>query len=200
MVNEKVFSEYEVLELGFLMGPEKVYHVKCTGSVEEELEVRTVTKKCRGKVDKTRSFGAGNGTLTVSAHVPYEMYHELYGFVNKGLKKGVYAYGTTSVHPEFTTTALLRDEDNLYKYKAYPRCVLQSNMSRSVENGADEIAELEVEIALMPDENENVIYEALQDDLEDEDLKNRWMEEFSLDLITDPQVKVAVSAVGKGLV
>ena len=167
-VNETVFSEYEVLELGFLLGPEEVYHVPCTGSVEEELTVKTVTKNCRGVVAKTRTFGTGNGTLKISAHVPIELYHKMHGFVSNGLVEGVYGYGKDSVHPEFGITAKVRDEDDNLKYKAYPRSIVQSNLSRPVENGADEVAELELEIAIMPDDNNMGLYEALDSDLKNE--------------------------------
>lgn len=195
--NETVFSEYEVLELGFLFGEDDIYHVPCTGSFEEELEVKTVTKNCRGKVAKTRTFGTGNGTITISAHVPYELYHKMHGFINDGLKTGVYAYGRNSVHPEFGVTARVRDEDDNTKFKAYPRSIVQSNLSRPVENGADEVAELEMEIAVMPDANDCGMYEALESDLDDEELKTKWMEHFTPELAMEPAVKVSLSAAKK---
>ena len=182
-ISETVFSEYEAKRIGVIIDKDAV-EVPCVGSIEEELEVKTMTKNCRGVVAKTRTRGTGNGTLTISVHCPIELYRKLFDMKNDGLKKGVYAYGYESRHPEFTLTVDVFDEDGNEKLKAYPRCVIQSNMSRSIENGADEVAEIEIEVAVMPDDNENGMYECLVSELEGEDeIKTKWMKEFSLDLI-----------------
>lgn len=183
-ISSTVFSEYEAKQIGVSIEGDSVI-VPCVGSIEEELEVKTMTKNCRGVVAKTRTRGTGNGTLSISVHCPIELYRKLFGMSDDGLKKGVYAYGYNSRHPEFTLTVDVFDEDGNEKLKAYPRCVIQSNMSRTIENGADEVAEIEIEVAVMPDDNDNGMYECLVSDLEGDEgnIKSQWMENFNLDLI-----------------
>lgn len=183
-ISSTVFSEYEYRKLVFKIDKDSV-EVPCVGSFEEELEVKTVVKNCRGTVAKTRTRGTGNGTITISGHIPNELYQRLFNFLGAdgGLKKGVHSYGKKSLHPEFMLTADVFDEDDNEKLKAYPRCTIQSNLSRSTENGGDEVAEIELEIAVMPDDNEQGLYEALASEV-DEDVKTKWMNEFNLELVT----------------
>ena len=154
----------------------------CVGSIEEELEVKIVTKNCRGTVLKQRTRGAGNGTLTTSLHVPYVIYNKLYDMNRADLASGVKAYGTPSVHKEFSLVLHVKDEDGAEKYKAYPKCIMTSGPNRSIENGADEVAELEIEIGVMPDDYGYCVYEALAVDLS-ESIKNAWMTGFTPELV-----------------
>lgn len=186
MMRDTVFSEYEVRELGVIMDEENNVSVKCVGTAEEEMDVQTVVKRCRGKVSKTRTRGTGNGTLTISAHLPYDLYHDMFDFRNDGLKKGVYAYGEDSLHKVFTITERIFDEDGNEKLKAYPKCSIQTGVARNVENGADEVAEVELEVAIMPDDHGEGMYEALITDLDEEDketLVTEWMTKFNRKLV-----------------
>ena len=104
-----VFSEYELKEMGIKFASSEVYQtVECIGSCEEELESRTVIKKCRGNVVKTKTKGTGKGTLKISAHIPYEIYTQAYGMELDTLKDGIKAYGQESVHEEFSVTQLVK--------------------------------------------------------------------------------------------
>ena len=177
IMTNNVFSEFEITE----------QHIKIAGKESyedmEELEVKTITKKCRGRVAKKRTRGTGNGTLKESLHVPRSVYNEIYDMTREKLAAGVYAYGENSKHPEFSLTQKVLDEDENIKYKAYPRCVLTSGPSRKIENGSEEVAELELTIDLMPDENGECMYEALDSELESDTIKQKWLTDFSLDLI-----------------
>lgn len=180
----RVFSEYEVRELGFdFGGDEGTVRVPCIGSMEEEMEVKVVKKYCRGIAKKVRARGTGNGTVKVTAHVPISVFDKMYAMNVAGLKEGVKAYGSNSLHPEFTLTANVFDEDDVEKLKAYPACMVQSNMSRKVENGAEEVAQIELEISVMPDDEGNGLYEVIVDDLTDETVKQSWMDEFTPALV-----------------
>ena len=172
-----VFSEYELREMGIKFTNGSAYQtVECIGSCEEELESRTITKKCRGNVAKTKTKGTGNGTLKISAHIPYELYVQAYGMELDTLKEGIKAYGQDSVHESFSVTQLVKDEDGNVKYKAYPNCVIQSGIARKIENGAEEVAELELEIAVMPDEYGIGMYEALASE---SSAVTNWMTAFT---------------------
>ena len=182
-IDDTVFSEYEVREMNAIFDDGEVGTIKCVGSLEEESTVRTVTKNCRGVPVKTRTRGTGSGTLTLTMHVPYELYAKMMGMNSDKLIEGVYGYGRDTVHPVFTLTADVFDEDDNEKYKAWPNCTMSSGPARSVENGSEEVAEVEAEISFNPDDNGFGLYEARVEDLKDTEAKTNWMNAFTPDLV-----------------
>jgi hypothetical protein len=186
-----VFSEFEVKEQWIKVAGEENYStMSCVGSSEEELEVKVITKKCRGVKAKEKVKGTGSGTLTESLHVPRDVYNKMYDMTRVNLKKGVYAYGQNSSHPEFSITQRVLDEDDEEKFKAYPRCILESGPKRSVENGQEEVPELELTITLLPDDNGECMYEALKSEL-DEEIAGKWLEHFDTSLVQSTVVPVS---------
>lgn len=180
----KVFSDFELDQMGLKFKDSESYEsVNCVGSCEEEMESKTITKSCRGVVVKTVSKGTGAGTLKISAHIPWAIYTKAYGMELDSLVAGVKAYGRNSVHTTFGLVMHITDEDGVEKLKAYPNCVMSTGVTRKIENGAEEVAELEIEISVMPDEYGNGMYEALVDDLTDETVKNTWLTAFSPELV-----------------
>lgn len=179
-----VFSEFEVQEQHIkVAGQESFMDMNCVGSSEEELEVKVITKNCRGVVAKKKVKGTGTGTLTESLHVPYEIYNMIYGMNQEDeLVDGVVGYGQKSKHPEFALTQKVLDEDDVVKLKAYPRCIIESGPHRPVENGAEEVPELELTISLMPDEYGYCMYETLYDSV-DETVAQTWLTGFTPDLV-----------------
>lgn len=178
-----VFSEFEVREQWIKVSGEKDYtNMSCVGSSEEEMEVKVITKNCRGMKAKEKVKGTGNGTLAESLHVPREIYNKMYAMNRTNLKEGVYAYGQGSSHPEFSLTQRVFDEDDVEKLKAYPRCILESGPKRKVENGQEEVPELELTISILPDEFGEGMYEALAEDLDEETAK-KWLTDFSPELV-----------------
>ena len=179
-----VFSEYELRKMGIKFKSSESYvSADCVGSCEEELESKAITKKCRGVVVKTTVKGTGSGTLTISMHMPYEIYEQAYGMKLDSLIEGVRAYGQNSRHEAMSIVQDVFDEDGNEKLKAYPNCIIQTGVSRKIENGAEEVAEVELEVSVMPDEHGNGMYEALASDLQDETVKNTWMTAFEPSLV-----------------
>lgn len=180
-----VFSEYELRRMSIKINQEDAEYesADCVGSCEEEMETKVITKNCRGVVAKRRVKGTGNGTLNISAHVPIKIFRGIFGMYAEGLLEGVYAYGQNSVHPEFSVVTDVFDEDGNEKFKAYPNCIMQSGVARKIENGAEEVAELELEISVTPDEEGNGLYEALASELKDENVKSTWMTVFTPELV-----------------
>ena len=179
-----VFSDFELDQLGIKFGKSETYQsVNCVGSCEEEMESKVITKSCRGVVVKTVVKGTGNGTLKITAHIPWAVYTEFYGMSLDTLITGVKAYGRNSVHSNFGAVMHVNDEDGEEKYKAYPNCVMKNGIVRKIENGAEEVAELEIEASVMPDEYGNGLYEALASELTDEDVKLTWMSAFTPALV-----------------
>ena len=149
----KVFSDFEVDALGFKFKDGEAYQsAECIGSYEEAMDAKVITKKCRGVVKKKIVKGTGTGVLKITAHLPWDIYTAMYGMNLDSLIEGVKGYGQNSVHPSFGLVAHVTDEDGVEKFKAYPNCVIESGAAHKVENGAEEVAELEFEIAVSPDD------------------------------------------------
>lgn len=179
-----VYSDFSVDAMGVKFEDAEAYEsVNCVGALEEEMESKVITKKCRGVVAKTKVRGTGAGTLKVTAHIPWAVYTEAYGMELDTLIEGVKAYGRNSVHKGFSMVMHVEDEDGVVKYKAYPNCVITTGTSRKIENGAEEVAELELEVSVMPDEHGNGLYEAIDSELTDESVKTAWMTAFTPELV-----------------
>ena len=178
-----VFSDFEIDQMSVKFAEATAaVSMNCVGSVEEELTAKAITKSCRGVVVKKVVKGTGEGTLTISAHVPYEIFKEAFSMVLDTVKDGVLAYGSNNRHKNFILTMHIVDEDGAEKYKAYPNAIFNARPTISVENGAEEVAEVELEIAVMPDEYGNGMYEALAEGL-DEAIKTAWMNNFTSALV-----------------
>lgn len=118
-----------------------------------------------------------------SAYTPQDMLVDMHGMSRKDLKDGIVAYGQSSLHAVACVTAKILNEDGDVKYKAYPNCTITNGLSRTVDNDTEDVAMLELEIAVMPDEDGEGMYEAVESDLQDATVKTKWMEEFSRELV-----------------
>jgi len=56
-------------------------------------------------------------------------------------------------------------------------CIMMSGKKNKIENGAEEVVEIEMEISVMPDDYGNGVYEALASELTGT-LKTEWMTKF----------------------
>lgn len=178
-----VFSDFEIDRMNVKFADaESVIAMNCVGSVEEEMTAKAITKKCRGVTIKNIVKGTGEGTLKISAHVPCDIFKEAFGMELDTLKEGVRAYGSNSRHKAFCLTLHVNDEDGEEKYKAYPNCICSARPTIKTENGAEEVAEVEIEIAVAPDETGNGMYEALATDI-DPTIATAWMDEFTPELV-----------------
>lgn len=186
----KEYSEFELEKLMVKMKGEEL-HTECgaVGTAEETLNIRSVTKKYKGVEAKSRTKGAGSGELKISLHMNYEMYKQAFGMNQQGLIKGVTAYGRKSTHPEFSMTALVLDEDGIEKLVAYPRCIIKTEPSSKIENGSEDVPEIEMTVALMPDGYDNCKYEALAGDIPEE-IAAKWLESFEPDMVMAPEESI----------
>lgn len=178
------FSEYEIKNSSIKFEDGSAFEkLGCVGSIEEELAVRVVTKNCEGVQVKSVARGATNGTLNVTLHMRYDLYAEAFGMNQEGLKEGVYAYGKNSKHKEFTFVAEVFDEDGNKKLIAYPRCVMASAPAGNITNGAEEVAEIEIEMNVFADDAGNVKYECMCSEATDENLTNTWLSAWNAELV-----------------
>ncbi|MGI6500302.1 MAG: hypothetical protein ACOX1S_05330 [Anaerostipes sp.] len=184
MAYTKVFSEFEVKKIGIKFEGETAFEsADCVGSMEDTATVKTVSKKCRGVETKTRSRGTGAGEIALSIHMPYDMYVKMFGMEDDSLKDGVVAYGEDSLHPVFSITELVEDEDGNEKLKAYPNCTMKEAPKVSVKNGDEEVAEIECTISYSPDHYGKGMYEVVTADAKDQDMISKWMDAFTTELV-----------------
>ena len=178
------FSEFEVKQSSLKFADtEKAEPVGCVGSLEEKMNTKKITKKCEGVVAKNVRRGDGTGELKVTLHIRYPLFTKVFGMSDEKLKTGVFSYGENSVHPKASYTCLVRDEDGNEKLKAYPNVTFDEFFTRKIENGAEEVAEVEATLAVEPDEYGNGLYEAPASEIENEDIINQWIENFSPELV-----------------
>lgn len=178
-----VYSKFELRKLGIkTSGSTEYKSADCVGSAEEEMETKIVTKSCRGEVAKKTVRGTGNGKISVSMHMPYEIYTDVFGMDLPTLIEGVKAYGRNSIHKNFSVVEDVFDEDGVEMFRAYPNCIIENGIATKIENGAEEVAEIELEMSVMPDEYGNGVYEALASELA-EDKKTAWMTSFEPSLV-----------------
>lgn len=182
MSRTEAFSHYEITRQSLKFMGESTWHsMDCVGTVEQEMEIKKIEKKCRGVVKKTRTKGTGSGTLKITVHIPYQIYVNAFGMVEQA--SGVFAYGENSRHKEFTLVQECKDEDGNILYICYPRCIISTGVTNKTENGAEEVAEIEAEIAVMPDDFGNGYYEAVANDISST-IANQWMTNWTHELIS----------------
>lgn len=152
-----------------------------TGSIDEAMDARVITKKNEG-VDETVSVkGLGTGELKFTGHIRWSAYQRFFGMKFATLKDGVYAYGKNSTHERFCLTCEVRDEYDRVSYRAYPNCVITDGIARKIENGTDEVAQLELTIKVTPDDEGMGLYQAQEEELKDATIKQNWVEKFNVE-------------------
>lgn len=177
----EVYSYFEADQLAIKVAGEDSYvRDDCVGSIEIERETKTVIKKCRGVTKKRKTKPTGNGTLTLKMHVKLNLYRKLHAMTNEGLQPGVYAFDNTNAMPEASVTVRVKDEDDNIMFLGYPRCKVEEINKLSIENGAEEVAELEMKLSYMPDDFNKGEYQALEAELTGDVLTpENWMTTFS---------------------
>lgn len=183
-MTKEVYSEFGISKANvrFEGDTEQASPFGCTGSIEETANVKVIQKKCEGAIVKEVVHPDGTGEIKLNMHIKYPVYCKAFGMDNEKLKTGVRSYGIGSVHKHFCYTAEVSDEDNEKKLIAYPDCVIVDGSTRKIENGAEEVAEVELTLHYLPDDNGQGKYEALTKDI-DENTAAKWLKEFSSDLV-----------------
>lgn len=181
--SSEVFSHFECDQLAIKVAGDSSYtRDDCVGSLEVERETKTVTKSCRGVIKKRKTKPTGNGTVTLKLHIKLALYRRLNAMTNNGLQPGVYAFDNTVSMPEASIVARVKDEDDNIMFLGYPRVKIEEINTLSIENGAEEVAEVEMKLSYMPDDYNKGEYQALATELTGSVLtENTWMTDFSSD-------------------
>lgn len=179
------FTKWEIRKFAIKMKKAAAFKsADCVGKLEDEYELKRVVKKCRGVETKVK-LKPIKGKVNIALHIPYDIYVEMFDMERDDLMEGVQGYGMNNIHQDFCAVAEMYNEDDEMMLVAYPNCVSATGPNSSVENGAEEIAEVELEVDLMPDENGYFRYESLPDDLPEGNstIATQWMTAFTPDLV-----------------
>lgn len=155
----------------------------CNGQLDGETEMQTIVKKCGSTEVKSKAKPIGM-TVTITAHVPVDVYRRFNGLKqDERIKPGIYSYGPDSVGEDFALAAEIVDDfEENSKLVGMLQCASNTGLTFSIENGADEVAALELETKVMQDEFGKFYHEAIVAELE-EDLTDQWMSTLSADVI-----------------
>ncbi|MGF3103652.1 phage tail protein [Rossellomorea sp. DUT-2] len=179
-------SSIQFIESGTQQAGEKFGSL---GSIEGETTLKEVIKRSEG-VEVKKKTKPEKMDLTVSAHIKVKVIRGLFGINSTGLKPGVYQYGQDSNGKEFVFTADVIDEfEDVTKLVAFPKCVSTTGFKFTIENGADEVALMEIQLTAYPDEFRQIMYDAFVSELEDPTIATQWHTQFNRELVeTTPTV------------
>ncbi|WP_431030054.1 phage tail protein [Lysinibacillus sp. LZ02] len=187
---EKIIEEFDATRItNFAIkfkGDEQASSFGCVGKIEGSSESVAIVKKCEA-VEKKRKSKVQKMVLTLSAHVKVATLRRIFGIKNNGLKPGVYRYGTDSIGEDFTLTATAIDEfEDEQKLIAFSNCANNTGFKITVENGVEEVAELELEYTALPDVSNGIYYEAYLAELDEvtkEQFVSDWHSNFTPELV-----------------
>lgn len=170
------FDATSITTVGFkFKGDEQAIQTDCNGSIAVETETTTISKKCGATTVKevTKPIKM---TVTLTAHVPVEIFRRFYGLKHDAtLKEGIYSYGGLSQGEQFSLMAELVDDfEETSKLLAFLNATSQTALTFTIENGADEVAALELAITANKDDLGYWYHEALEDELTDL-TKETWL-------------------------
>lgn len=133
----------------------------CVGKLDAETEIKSIEKKCGGVTEKKKSKPT-KLTVKISGHMKLKVIRDIFGISNDGLVTDVYAYGIESLGKDF---AFVAEENDIFEGNkrliAFPNCSAATGFVKSVENGAEELAEFELEITALPDQYGKFYYEGI---------------------------------------
>lgn len=155
--------------------------IQCVGSISAETEIQEIVKLCGGvEIDKLSKPLKINMTLT--AHVPLPVYRKFFGLTEDAVKfkEGVQHYGRNSKGKSFSFVAdIVDDFEDVTKLIGLPKCSSTTGLAFTVENGADEVAQLELEFTALMDAEGNFYYELAEPETVDATIVNEWHTNFS---------------------
>ncbi|PFJ19026.1 phage tail protein [Bacillus cereus] len=171
-----VFDAVEIKNASVLFKGEQVTDpFGCVGKLDAETEVKSIQKLCGGVPQKKKTKPT-KMNIKISGHMKLKVIRDIFGIRNEGLIDGVYSYGIDSLGKDFAFVAEEFDtfEENT-RLIAFPNCASATGFIKSVENGAEELAEVELEITALPDEFNEFYYEGIE---LPETIAKEWMTKF----------------------
>lgn len=176
------FEDYKIIEGTIAIDNEVSTSFGCIGTLEGTSEIETVEKKCEGAVVKTVKK-VTKVAVTLTGHPYTAVLRNVAGMTNEGLKEGVYGYGAKIKSKKIVFTAKIEDMEGNIKYIAFPNMDDVKGLNIKVDNDVTEIEMKDFEFSALKDKNNMFYYEALEKDITDEEVKSKWLTNFTPDLV-----------------
>ena len=176
------FEDYKIIEGTITVDDELSTSFGCIGTLDGSSDISAVEKRCEGSVIKTVKK-VNKVAVTLTGHPYVSVLRKVAGMTNKGLKEGVYGYGADIKSKKIVFTAKVEDMEGNIKYIAFPNMDDVKGLNIKINNDVTEIEMKNFEFSALKDENNMFYYEALERDLEDEDLKMKWLTNFTPSLV-----------------
>lgn len=176
------FEDYKIIEGTIAIDNEVATSFGCIGTLEGTSETETVEKKCEGAVVKSIKK-VTKIAVTLTGHPYVTVLRNVAGMTNEGLKEGVYGYGADIKSKKIVFTAKVQDMEGNIKYIAFPNMDDVKGLNIKVNNDVTEIEMKDFEFSALKDENKMFYYEALEKDLQDADVKEKWLTNFTPSLV-----------------
>lgn len=180
------FESYKIKEASIQFKDESAVSFGCVGTLDVSSNIEKVEKKCEGRTVKTVKK-ITDMTVAVTAHVKVAVNRKLSGLKSTGLKTGVYGYGSESFSAPFVFTAKVLDMDGNVKYIAFPNLENVKGLSLKVNNDVTEIEMDDMEFSALVDSEDFYYYEAFESEITDENVKTRWLTNFTPELVKQSQ-------------
>lgn len=178
------FEDYKIIEGTITINDELATSFGCIGTLEGSSDIATVEKKCEGAVVKTVKK-VNKVDVTLTGHPYVAVLRNVAGMTNEGLKEGVYGYGANIKAKKIVFTAKVEDMEGNIKYIAFPNMDDVSGLTISINNDVTEIEMKNFEFSALKDENGMFYYEALEDEITDEQVKTKWLTAFTPELVKE---------------
>lgn len=178
------FEDYKIIEGTITINDELATSFGCIGTLEGSSDIATVEKKCEGAVVKTVKK-VNKVDVTLTGHPYTAVLRNVAGMTNEGLKEGVYGYGANIKAKKIVFTAKVEDMEGNIKYIAFPNMDDVSGLTISINNDVTEIEMKNFEFSALKDENGMFYYEALEDEITDEQVKTKWLTAFTPELVKE---------------
>ncbi len=176
------FDDYKIEEGSIQFDKKSAIAFGCIGTLDATANVEEIVKKCEGIVVK-KAKRITDMTVALTGHAKVAATRDISGLSNEGLKNGVYAYGTDTFSKPFVFSARVLDMDGKVKYIAFTNLENVKGLSVKVNNDTTEIEMKDFEFSALPDSNKKFYYEAYEDELEDETVKQKWLTNFTPELV-----------------
>lgn len=178
------FEDYKIIEGTITINDELATSFGCIGTLEGSSDIATVEKKCEGAVVKTVKK-VNKVDVTLTGHPYVAVLRNVAGMTNEGLKEGIYGYGSNIKAKKIVFTAKVEDMEGNIKYIAFPNMDDVSGLTISINNDVTEIEMKNFEFSALKDENGMFYYEALEDEITDEQVKTKWLTAFTPELVKE---------------
>lgn len=192
-MNYEDFDNFNIEEASIKFeGDEEATEYGCVGTLDVEPEQEDLSKTCGLKLLKSKKITKWL-TVTINAFVKRKVSNSLYGLTNEGLAEGVYGLPADAKTKQGVFAAVVTDFDGNRKLIAFPIVENAAGLKMSIDNAATEVGQSEIEFKALQDENGFFYYEAMEGEIIDSTLKQKWLSNFTPELVKSSTVSYTIT-------